>query len=169
MLTDVLKRYQSFKDGQDAPPPIMLTGTDEHGAKIQKAAEAKGCEPKDLCDQVSVRFKVSQMDAALGLCVGFDNWGLTFLTLVQELADAAHVDYDVFFRTTEERHAKAVQHAWVSWSRWESGRPQGARYLLNLSCHAARAGPQRIHIQSTVRRVVLGIGRDVLSRDTGPR
>jgi len=36
----------------------MCTGTDEHGLKIQRVAEAKGIEPKALCDGVSERFRV---------------------------------------------------------------------------------------------------------------
>lgn len=37
----------------------MCTGTDEHGLKIQRVAEAQGIPPKQLCDGVSERFKVS--------------------------------------------------------------------------------------------------------------
>lgn len=36
----------------------MCTGTDEHGLKIQRVAEAKGISPKELCDGVSERFRV---------------------------------------------------------------------------------------------------------------
>jgi methionyl-tRNA synthetase len=61
----------------------FLTGTDEHGLKIQRAAEARGLEPKQMADRTSERFK--------------ETW---------RLLDIA---YDDFIRTTEPRHHRAVQ------------------------------------------------------------
>ncbi|SPO34802.1 probable METHIONYL-TRNA SYNTHETASE, mitochondrial [Pseudozyma flocculosa] len=71
-----------------APPgrSVLSTGTDEHGLKIQKVAEALGQDPKQVCDRVSGRFK--------------------------ELADAGNVDYHRFIRTTEPSHVDAVSHLW---------------------------------------------------------
>jgi len=63
----------------------FLTGTDEHGRKIQKAAEAKGLEPQDFCDQMSLQFR----------------------HLWKEL----NISYDDFIRTTEDRHIRTVQRA----------------------------------------------------------
>ena len=60
----------------------FLTGTDEHGLKIQRAAEAKGVDPRELADSTSRRFR--------------ETWA--------EL----DVRYDDFIRTTEERHRRAV-------------------------------------------------------------
>lgn len=39
----------------------MMTGTDEHGLKIQRVAEQRGEDPKELCDRVSERFRVSSL------------------------------------------------------------------------------------------------------------
>lgn len=43
----------------------MCTGTDEHGLKIQRVAEAKGVQPKELCDGVSERFRVCSLSLHL--------------------------------------------------------------------------------------------------------
>jgi methionyl-tRNA synthetase len=61
----------------------FLTGTDEHGLKVLRAAEEAGLSPLEQADRTSARFR--------------DAW---------ELLD---ISYDDFIRTTEPRHAKAVQ------------------------------------------------------------
>ncbi|HEX9995034.1 MAG TPA: methionine--tRNA ligase [Acidimicrobiales bacterium] len=61
----------------------FLTGTDEHGLKVQRAAEANGVSPKEWADRTSERFK----EAWRLLDIGFDD----------------------FIRTTEPRHHRAVQ------------------------------------------------------------
>ncbi|CAD6574182.1 MAG: methionyl-tRNA synthetase [Cyphobasidiales sp. Tagirdzhanova-0007] len=86
VLADVFKRYRQLRDGDSRSEPVLLTGTDEHGMKIQKAAQARMIQPVELCNEVSQRFRA--------------------------LAEAAGVQYDIFFRTTETRHAEAVQHVW---------------------------------------------------------
>jgi methionyl-tRNA synthetase len=40
----------------------FLTGTDEHGLKIQRAAEAENKEPREFCDRISERFRVCLYD-----------------------------------------------------------------------------------------------------------
>ncbi|KAL8293018.1 hypothetical protein RQP46_000712 [Phenoliferia psychrophenolica] len=85
LLADVYTRFSRLRN-PTSPPPILCTGTDEHGLKIQRVAEAKGISPRALCDSVSERFR--------------------------ELAKDANVDYGVFIRTTEERHKVAVEHVW---------------------------------------------------------
>ncbi len=62
---------------------FYLTGTDEHGLKVQRAAEARGVSPKELVDETAQHFR--------------DAW------------DALDIAYDDFIRTTEPRHYKAVQ------------------------------------------------------------
>jgi methionyl-tRNA synthetase len=62
---------------------FFLTGTDEHGQKIERSAAKAGCSPQEFTDQVSAQFR--------GL---WDRMGLT---------------YDDFIRTTEPRHQQAVQ------------------------------------------------------------
>jgi len=62
----------------------FLTGTDEHGQKIERSAQAAGCTPQEFADRVAAEFR--------GL---WDRMGLT---------------YDDFIRTTEPRHERAVQN-----------------------------------------------------------
>jgi methionyl-tRNA synthetase len=61
----------------------FLTGTDEHGEKLLRTAEAKGLSPKEWTDQIVPRWK--------------------------EVWSALDITYDDFIRTTEERHEKPVQ------------------------------------------------------------
>lgn len=83
VLTDVLKRWEVLKGDKQA---ALLTGTDEHGLKVQKAAEAKDISPKQLCDK----------NAAVFL----------------DLAKAANISFDRFIRTTDGDHKIAVEHFW---------------------------------------------------------
>ncbi|NSW76806.1 MAG: methionine--tRNA ligase [Candidatus Atribacteria bacterium] len=62
---------------------LFSTGTDEHGQKIEKAAQEAGLSPQELVDKVVVRF--------------------------QELWKTMHIEHDVFIRTTSEEHEKVVQ------------------------------------------------------------
>lgn len=82
LACDVLARFKRL-DGFDV---MFLTGTDEHGQKIERSAEKAGVDPLEFCDQVSARFG--------------------------ELADTMNFSQDQFIRTTEARHKKAVQHLW---------------------------------------------------------
>ena len=69
----------------------FLTGTDEHGINIERAAEKAGRTPKEQADYVVRYFK--EMTAAFGL-------------------DTAHGGYDVFMRTTEPFHYQGVSELW---------------------------------------------------------
>src|SRR5438876_2425029 len=64
----------------------FLTGTDEHGQKIQRAAEAAGKAPQQLTDEVSAEFRAL-----------WDRMGIT---------------YDDYIRTTSDRHKLGVQELW---------------------------------------------------------
>ncbi len=64
----------------------FLTGTDEHGLKIQRAAENKNIRPLEFCDQISQTFR--------------------------DLSKTLNLSNTDFIRTTEERHKKTVQHLW---------------------------------------------------------
>ena len=79
---DVLKRFHKLK-GIDT---YFLTGTDEHGQKVEKAAQDKNIDPKKFTDQVSENFRA--------------------------LSDVLNLDNDDFIRTTEERHKTSVQNLW---------------------------------------------------------
>ena len=67
VLADVLCRYSALRYNGYSPGgalpaapvrPQLATGTDEHGLKIQRAAESNGEAPRQLCDRVSRRFRV---------------------------------------------------------------------------------------------------------------
>lgn len=76
---DVLARYKRLK-GVDVR---FLTGTDEHGANIEKSAAAKGVSPKAWTDEVSAKYK--------------------------EMWKTLNISYDDFIRTTDEKHVQVVQ------------------------------------------------------------
>lgn len=83
---DVMARFMAL-DGHDV---FFLTGTDEHGQKVAKAAEAAGKTPQALCDEVSTRFR----------------------NLVNTGENLLNISNNDFIRTTEERHKKAAQELW---------------------------------------------------------
>jgi len=78
-LCDVWARFQRFA-GRDV---FFLTGTDEHGLKIEKAATARGISPQELVDENAAEFKQAMKE-----------FGFT---------------HDDFIRTTEQRHITRVQ------------------------------------------------------------
>ncbi|WP_193370666.1 methionine--tRNA ligase [Pelagibius marinus] len=82
LACDVLARFKRL-DGFDVR---FLTGTDEHGQKVEKSAGAAGIDPQSFTDQVSQNFR------DLSALWGFTN--------------------DDFIRTTEQRHKEACQALW---------------------------------------------------------
>jgi len=81
IVADVLARYHRLL-GEET---LFLTGTDEHGQKVEQAAKARGLPPKEHCDQMVVQFK--------------------------EIWKELNSSHDIFMRTTEEFHYKGVQSA----------------------------------------------------------
>jgi len=79
IAADVLARFHKLQ-GEDV---FLLTGTDEHGLKIQKSAEEAGKDPQKFVDEISGKFR--------------------------ELWDKLDVKYGNFIRTTNEKHKKAVE------------------------------------------------------------
>ncbi len=79
ILADVLARYARL-NGQQT---FFLTGTDEHGQKVQEAARRRGVTPQAQADDMVGRFR--------------------------RIWEHLHVDYDDFIRTTEARHKQVVQ------------------------------------------------------------
>ncbi len=79
---DVLARFMRL-DGRRVR---FLTGTDEHGQKVEKSAAAADTEPLAFCDQVSQAFR--------------------------DLTVALNASNDDFIRTTEARHIESVQALW---------------------------------------------------------
>jgi methionyl-tRNA synthetase len=82
MVTDAIARFQRL-DGFDVR---FLTGTDEHGLKMQQTAVAEGLTPIALADRNSARFR--------------------------DMMTALNISYDDYIRTTEPRHARACQALW---------------------------------------------------------
>lgn len=80
VMTDALARYKRMQ-GYDV---FFLTGTDEHGQKIEGYANAAGITPKEYVDKVSGE--------------------------IREICDLLNTTYDKFIRTTDDYHEKAVQH-----------------------------------------------------------
>ncbi len=82
IVADALRRYHALR-GRDAR---MLTGTDEHGLKIEREAVAKNVSPQRFVDEVSAKFR--------------EAWPKLL------------VEPNDFIRTTEPRHEKLVQEIW---------------------------------------------------------
>lgn len=80
VAADVIARYMR----STGKTVMFLTGTDEHGQKVEQAARERGLSPQDHCDEMVVRF--------------------------QQLWRRFNISNDDFIRTTEERHTKVVQH-----------------------------------------------------------
>ncbi|MEO1248492.1 MAG: methionine--tRNA ligase [Pseudomonadota bacterium] len=84
LACDALARFMRL-DGYDV---MFLTGTDEHGQKVQKSAQAAGVDTTSFTDQVSQNFR--------------------------DLAVTLNVSNDDFIRTTEDRHHRATKAIWKS-------------------------------------------------------
>ncbi len=82
IVADFFARFKKI-DGFDVH---FLTGTDEHGLKIQRSAEKKNMNPKDFCDQISKTF--------------------------EDLTKVLNLSNTDFIRTTENRHINSVQNLW---------------------------------------------------------
>lgn len=83
IIADALARFNRLQ-GKEV---FFLTGTDEHGQKIEKAAAEKGLQPLELADRVVIRF--------------------------QDLWKSLHISYDYFIRTTQPFHEKGVQQIFL--------------------------------------------------------
>lgn len=79
VLTDAIARYKRML-GYDV---FFLTGTDEHGQKIEEYAKEAGVTPKQYVDKVAGE--------------------------IREICDSLNTTYDKFIRTTDDYHEKAVQ------------------------------------------------------------
>ncbi|PDT54926.1 MULTISPECIES: methionine--tRNA ligase [Sinorhizobium] len=125
IATDAMARYQRL-DGREV---FFLTGTDEHGQKMQQTARKEGISPQELADRNSAEF--------------------------EKMAELLNASNDDFIRTTEERHHEASQAIWIrmgeagdlykdSYAGWYSVRDE-AYYQENeteLRDDGVRYGPQ---------------------------
>ncbi len=82
IIADIFARFKRL-EGYNV---LFLTGTDEHGLKIQREAEKNQKSPKVFCDELSEKFK--------------------------ELTKILNFSNDDFIRTTEDRHYKSVKDIW---------------------------------------------------------
>jgi methionyl-tRNA synthetase len=79
IAADILARYHRMIGDKT----FFLTGTDEHGAKIEEKAKELGMAPKQFVDEITAKFQLA--------------W------------DELNISNDRFIRTTEEEHRKAVR------------------------------------------------------------
>jgi len=89
ILADVVARFHRALGDNT----YFLTGTDEHGQKVQQAAEKRGVDPQKHVDEYVVRF--------------------------QEKWDALNIHYDQFIRTTQDNHKAVVSH--LLQELWDKG------------------------------------------------
>lgn len=86
VIADAIYRFERLL-GQH-PDDWFMTGTDEHGSKIQQAASQHKITPAQYCDSISGKYR--------------------------ELFGMANIANTDFMRTTEDRHKVAVQEFWVN-------------------------------------------------------
>ncbi|KAI0691387.1 tRNA synthetases class I (M)-domain-containing protein [Cytidiella melzeri] len=84
VIADIFARYARLVRPES--PVYFMTGTDEHGLKIQKAARERGMDPLAFCDEISQHFR--------------------------NLTQKANISNTRFSRTTDHAHHTAVQHLW---------------------------------------------------------
>ena len=82
IIADIFARFKRLENYNVR----FLTGTDEHGLKIQREAEKNSKQPKAFCDELSLKFK--------------------------SLSKTLNLSNNDFIRTTEKRHHKAVNEIW---------------------------------------------------------
>ncbi len=82
IIADIFARFKRLEGYK----VLFLTGTDEHGLKIQREAEKNKKDPKIFCDEISEKFK--------------------------DLTRILNLSNDDFIRTTEKRHYKSVEEIW---------------------------------------------------------
>ena len=80
---DIISRYQKLNNND----VYFLTGTDEHGQKVEKAAKKNSIDTKEFVDKMSKNFK--------------------------ELIDFSNCNINDFIRTTDDKHIKAAQALWT--------------------------------------------------------
>ncbi len=99
VLADVLSRYHKLLGDE----VFFLTGTDEHGQKVQQAAEKRGVTPQAHCDEYSERFKSAWKDL--------------------------NIDFNHFIRTTDKAHVEYVQRKMEE--LWNKKLPSGESLIYD--------------------------------------
>jgi methionyl-tRNA synthetase len=98
IAADVLARFHRLRGDETR----FLTGTDEHGLKIQRVAAEKGVPPQEFADEIAGKFR--------------DTW------------PRLECAFDDFIRTTEARHKSAVKDLWIA-IRDRKNKPEPNIYL----------------------------------------
>jgi methionyl-tRNA synthetase len=96
---DALARFMRL-DGRRVH---FLTGTDEHGQKVEKSAQAAGVDPQTFCDRVSQNFR--------------------------DMTKLMNISNDDFIRTTEPRHIRSCQALWRAVAARQSPKGRDNIYL----------------------------------------
>jgi methionyl-tRNA synthetase len=96
VAADILARYNRLKGNE----VFFLTGTDEHGQKVEKAAQGKGLSPKEHADIMVENFK--------------------------SLWTKLNISHDAFIRTTDPEHVKTVQG--LIQLLWDNGEIEKRQY-----------------------------------------
>ena len=99
VAVDALARFMRL-DGRRV---MFLTGTDEHGQKVDKSARAAGVAPQEFCDRVSQNFRA--------------------------MNQLMNISNDQFIRTTEPRHIRASQAIWQAIAARKSPKGRDNIYL----------------------------------------
>lgn len=121
VLADVIARYHRLSDDDT----WFLTGTDEHGQKVQQAAERRGVAPIDHCNEYYVRF--------------------------QDLWKEINIQNDDFIRTTEPRHTVIVQK--LLQMLWEKGEIYQDKYDGLYSVSEERFITEKEYAEGNFREV----------------
>ncbi len=83
IIADTIARFYRLKGDE----VFFMTGTDEHGQKIEEAAKKRGFKPQEYADEVSMKFK--------------------------NLWDNFEISYDKYFRTTDKSYAVLVFRCYI--------------------------------------------------------
>jgi methionyl-tRNA synthetase len=134
VLADILKRWQSLATPpSSATEPLLATGTDEHGMKVQRAAAKAHMPPKQFCDINAEKFK--------------------------ELALACNMDNDFFIRTTDIEHREAVEQFWLQLKErgfiYES--THRGWYCVSDECFYQESEVERRYVPQTDKTIMASI------------
>jgi methionyl-tRNA synthetase len=115
VVADAVRRYKKM-NGIDA---FLVTGTDEHGQKIDRSAKAQGISPKQLADRVAEQYK--------------------------QLWQQMGIEYDEFIRTTDPHHVPAVHEMYLrakAAGYIEKGKYSGW-YCVSDEAYAPESDPEK--------------------------
>jgi methionyl-tRNA synthetase len=115
VVADAIRRYKKMH-GIDA---YLVTGTDEHGQKIDRSAKAQGISPKQLADRVAEQYK--------------------------QLWQQMGIEYDAFIRTTDAHHVPAVHEMYLrakAAGYIEKGKYSGW-YCVSDEAYAPESDPEK--------------------------